>query len=154
RLNGGAASNVLTAECAEGRAQRMQREKMLFFWRLRQATGMIGPDLPALPSALSSPKRGFIASEPIAALVPATAKVKLAVTEGLRAGKNYALKEGVTYVGRQGTTPVDIDLSEQENPGASVAVNRFALVWFDAKGLAIADTGRGVTKVNGNRIPS
>ncbi len=47
-----------------------------------------------------------------------------------------------------------MDLSEQESPGVAVAVNRFALIWFDKNGLAIADTGRGVTNLNGARIPS
>ena len=47
-----------------------------------------------------------------------------------------------------------VDITEQENPGAAVAVNRFALVWFDKNGLGIADTGRRVTRLNGDRIPS
>ena len=37
---------------------------------------------------------------------------------------------------------------------ATVAVNRFALLWHDKNGLGIADTGRRVTTVNGERIPS
>jgi hypothetical protein len=78
----------------------------------------------------------------------------LTVTQGVRVGKSYALKEGVSYIGRKGSTSVDIDLTEQENPGVPVKVNRFALVWFDKTGLAIADTGRGVTRINGTRIPS
>lgn len=86
--------------------------------------------------------------------LPEGAKVKLSVVKGLRAGKSYALKEGVTYVGRKGSHAVDVDLTDQENPGAAVAVNRFALVWFDKNGLGIADTGRRVTKLNGDRIPS
>lgn len=93
-------------------------------------------------------------SAPQPAVSPQTAKVKFQVTQGVRAGKSYALKEGVNYIGRKGPTAVDIDLTEQENPGVPVKVNRFALVWFDNNGLAIADTGRGVTKVNGTRIPS
>ena len=47
-----------------------------------------------------------------------------------------------------------MDLTEQENPGVAVKVNRFALIWFDKNGLGIADTGRGVTKLNGTKIPS
>ena len=86
--------------------------------------------------------------------LPEGAKVKLSVVKGLRVGKNYALKEGVTYVGRKGAQPVDVDLTEQENPGAATAVNRFALIWLDKSGLGIADTGRRVTKVNGSLIPS
>ncbi len=86
--------------------------------------------------------------------LPEGSKVKLQVTSGLRKGKNYALKEGVTYVGRQGPTAVDVDLTEQENPGVAVKVNRFALIWFDKAGLGIADTGRRVTTVNGVLIPS
>jgi hypothetical protein len=85
--------------------------------------------------------------------VPEGSKVKLSVVKGLRPGKNYTLKEGVTYVGRKGPMPIDLDLTEQENPGVAVAVNRFALLWFDAKGLGIADTGRRVTMLNGERIP-
>ncbi len=87
-------------------------------------------------------------------VIPGKAKVKLQVTQGVRTGKSYALREGVTYVGRKGPTSVDVDLTEQENPGVAVKVNRFALIWFDKNGLAIADTGRGVTAVNGSRIPS
>src|SRR5436309_14776034 len=86
--------------------------------------------------------------------LPEGAKVKLSVLKGLRAGKNYALKEGVTYVGRKGPHAVDVDLTEQENPGKPVAVNRFALIWVDKNGLGIADTGRRVTSVNGTLIPS
>jgi hypothetical protein len=93
-------------------------------------------------------------SAPGSALSPDTAKVKLSVAKGLRVGKNYALKEGVTYLGRKGPHPVDVDITEQENPGAAVAVNRFALIWFDKNGLGIADTGRRVTRVNGDLIPS
>jgi hypothetical protein len=93
-------------------------------------------------------------SAPNPVVSPENSKVKLSVVKGLRVGKNYALKEGVTYVGRKGPHPVDVDLTEQENPGAAVTVNRFALVWFDKNGLAIADTGRHVTRVNGSLIPS
>lgn len=87
-------------------------------------------------------------------VVPEGAKVKLSVVQGLRPGKNYLIKEGVTYVGRKGPLGVDLDLTEQENPGAEVKVNRFALIWLDKNGLAIADTGRRVTAVNGERIPA
>ena len=92
-------------------------------------------------------------STPNPAALPEGSKVKLSVVKGLRAGKNYALKEGVTYVGRKGPHPIDVDLTEQENPGVAVAVNRFALIWFDKNGLGIADTGRRVTAINGTRIP-
>ena len=54
--------------------------------------------------------------------LPEGSKVKLSVVKGLRAGKNYAIKEGVTYVGRKGDHAVDVDLTEQENPGAAVKV--------------------------------
>ena len=90
---------------------------------------------------------------PSSGVLPEGSKAKLSVVKGLRAGKNYALKEGVTYVGRKGPHAVDVDLTEQENPGAATAVNRFALIWFDQKGLGIADT-RGLTFLNGERIPS
>jgi hypothetical protein len=84
--------------------------------------------------------------------LPEGSKVKLQVTTGLRKGKSYALKPGVTYVGRKGPHPVDVDLTEQENPGKEVAANRFALIWIDANGLGIADT-RGVTFLNGKPLP-
>ena len=93
-------------------------------------------------------------SAPNPAILPEGAKVKLSVVKGLRVGKNYALKEGVTYVGRLGPHAVDVDLTEQENPGVATKVNRFALVWVDKNGLGIADTGRRVTSVNGVPIPS
>jgi hypothetical protein len=86
--------------------------------------------------------------------LPEGSKVKLSVVKGLRPGKTYSLKQGVTYVGRQGAHSVDVDLTEQENPGVPVAVNRFALIWNDKNGLGIADTGRRLTVVNGTRIPS
>jgi len=93
-------------------------------------------------------------SAPISSALPEGSKVKLSVSKGLRAGKSYSLKEGVSYVGRKGPTPTDIDLTEQENPGVEVKVNRFALIWFDKNGLGIADTGRRVTSINGTLIPS
>ena len=93
-------------------------------------------------------------SAPAPAALPEGSKAKLSVVKGLRVGKNYALKQGVTYVGRKGPHPVDVDLTEQENPGAAVAVNRFALVWFDKNGLGVADTGRRVTRLNGTLLPS
>jgi hypothetical protein len=86
--------------------------------------------------------------------LPEGSKVKLQVSKGLRAGKSYSLKEGVNYVGRKGPTSIDLDITEQENPGVEVKVNRFALIWFDKNGLGIADTGRRVTSVNGTLIPS
>ncbi len=91
-------------------------------------------------------------SAPAPSALPEGAKVKLSVVKGLRPGKNYALKEGVNYLGRKGAHAVDVDLTEQENPGAAVAVNRFALVWLDRNGIAIADTGKRLTHVNGERI--
>ena len=91
-------------------------------------------------------------SAPNAIVSPENSKIKLSVTKGLRVGKSYALKEGVTYLGRKGPHAVDVDLTEQENPAASVAVNRFALIWFDKNGLGIADTGRRVTRINGALI--
>lgn len=88
-------------------------------------------------------------------VLPGVAKAKLSVIKGLRAGKTYGLKEGVTYIGRKGPQQVDVDLTEQENPGVAVQVNRFALVWFDKNGLGIADTGTRIgTTVNGKKIPS
>jgi hypothetical protein len=92
-------------------------------------------------------------STPSEGALPAGSKVKLSVVKGLRVGKTYSLKEGVSYIGRMGPQPVDVDLTEQENPGVAVAVNRFALIWHDAKGLGVADTGsRAGTTVNGARI--
>ena len=92
------------------------------------------------------------------ALSPATAKAKLQVVAGLRKGKTYGVQEGVNYIGRLGKSPkmtVDIDLTEQENPGIAVQDNRFALIWFDKQGLDIADTGTRLgAVVNGTKIPS
>lgn len=91
----------------------------------------------------------------MSAPLPGTSKAKLSVVKGLRAGKTYGIKEGVTYIGRKGPQAVDVDLTEQENPGVAVQVNRFALVWFDRNGLGIADTGTRIgTTVNGARIAS
>ena len=93
-------------------------------------------------------------SAPNPAALPEGSKAKLTVVKGLRMGKTYSLKEGVTYVGRKGPHAVDVDLTEQENPGVAVAVNRFALIWHDKNGLGIADTGtRAGTTLNGVRIP-
>ena len=92
-------------------------------------------------------------SDPQTGPLPEGSKVKLSVVTGLRVGKSYALKQGVTYVGRKGPHAVDVDLTEQENPGVAVTANRFALIWFDGNGLAIADT-RGLTFINGARIAS
>ena len=87
--------------------------------------------------------------------LPPGSKAKLAVTVGLRKGKTYGLKEGeVTYVGRMGPLGVDVDLTEQENPGISVKVNRFALVWFKGGVIEIADAGTRVgVFVNGTKVP-
>jgi hypothetical protein len=95
-----------------------------------------------------------MSAPPAPSILPGKAKVKLQVTKGVRTGKSYALKEGVSYIGRKGPTQVDVDLTEQENPGVAVKVNRFALIWFDKNGLGIADTGRKITSVNGARIAS
>ncbi len=92
-------------------------------------------------------------SAPQAPVLPGVSKAKLSVVKGLRAGKTYGIKEGVTYIGRMGPQAVDVDLTEQENPGVAVQVNRFALVWFDKNGLGIADTGTRIgTTVNGVKI--
>jgi hypothetical protein len=93
-------------------------------------------------------------SAPNPTISPEGMKVKLTVIKGLRVGKTYSLKEGVTYIGRKGPHAIDVDLTEQEMPGVAVAVNRFALVWFDKNGLNIADTGtRAGTTMNGTRLP-
>lgn len=93
-------------------------------------------------------------SSPAPAPLPAGSKAKLTVTKGLRTGKTYALKDGgVTYVGRMGPMQVDIDLTEQENPGVSVKVNRFALIWFDKGLITIADAGmRTGIFLNGKKV--
>jgi pSer/pThr/pTyr-binding forkhead associated (FHA) protein len=87
---------------------------------------------------------------------PPGSKAKLTVTKGLRTGKTYGLKEGgVTYIGRMGPLQIDVDLTEQENPGVAVKVNRFALVWFDKGSISIADAGTRIgTFVNGKKIDS
>jgi FHA domain len=87
--------------------------------------------------------------------LPNGSKAKLAVSAGLRKGKTYGLKEGeVTYLGRMGPLGVDIDISEQENPGVSVKVNRFALIWFQGGIISIADAGTRIgVLVNGTKVP-
>ena len=86
--------------------------------------------------------------------LPEGSKVKLSVVKGARVGKTYSLKDGTSYIGRMGPMQVDVDLTEQEMPGVPVAVNRFALIWFDKNGLGIADTGTRIgTTVNGVKIP-
>jgi allophanate hydrolase subunit 2 len=93
-------------------------------------------------------------SAPAPGALPEGAKAKLSVVKGLRAGKTYSLKEGTTYVGRMGPMAIDVDLTEQEMPGVSVQVNRFALIWMDKAGLGIADTGTRIgTTLNGAKIP-
>lgn len=94
-------------------------------------------------------------SSPTGALPPGS-KAKLTVITGLRKGKTYGVKEGgATYIGRKGPMQIDVDLTEQENPGVAVQVNRFALVYFDNKGIGIADTGTRIgTFVNGAKIAS
>jgi hypothetical protein len=95
-------------------------------------------------------------STPNTGAIPPGSKVKLSVTKGLRVGKTYSLKDGVTYIGRMGPHPVDVDLTEQEMPGVAVKANRFALVWVDKNGVGIADTGsnRAGTSLNGHKIAS
>src|SRR5262249_40183872 len=99
-------------------------------------------------------RKGPPVSAPESAALPEGSKAKLSVIKGLRVGKNYALRDGVTYVGRKGPQPVDVDLTEQENPGVEVKLNRFALIWCDKNGLGVADTGRRVTVLNGTLLPS
>ena len=112
------------------------------------------PPNPAAGSQQPAPSKAPPASAPSPALLPEGTKVKLSVVKGLRVGKTYSVKQGVTYVGRKGPNQIDVDLTEQENPGVAVAVNRFALIWLDKNGLGMADTGtRGGTMLNGTRIP-
>jgi len=58
------------------------------------------------------------------AALPEGAKIKLSVVKGSPCRQKLRLKEGVTYIGRKGSHAVDVDITEQENPGAAVAVNR------------------------------
>jgi hypothetical protein len=75
-------------------------------------------------------------SAPSPPVLPDRAKAKLSVLKGLRAGKNEAVKQGVTSIGRKGPRAVDVGLTEQESPGVAVKVNRWAFIWFDKNGLA------------------
>jgi len=89
-------------------------------------------------------------------ILPPGSKAKLTVVKGIRTGKTYGVREGgVTYIGRQGAQPVDINLNEHEKPVGVVKVNRFALVYYDKAGLGIADTGTlpSGTIVNRAKIP-
>ncbi|MFN4257925.1 MAG: FHA domain-containing protein [Gemmataceae bacterium] len=83
-------------------------------------------------------------SSPTPEPLPAGSKAKLTVVRGVRAGKTYALKEGINYIGREGKFPVDVDLSEQERQ--IFIDNRHACVYFQNGMLAVADPGssRGV----------
>jgi hypothetical protein len=83
-------------------------------------------------------------SSPAPAALPGTAKAKLTVLRGIRAGKTYGVKEGVTYIGRQGAAPVDVNLNEHEQSKVPVKSNRFVLVYFDKAGLGVAFTGEPV----------
>ena len=69
-------------------------------------------------------------SSPNPGALPDGSKAKLSVIEGVRKGKTYSLKDGVSYIGRLGPMQIDVDLTEQENPGVAVKVNRFALIWL------------------------
>jgi hypothetical protein len=92
-------------------------------------------------------------SAPASGALPEGSKAKLTVVKGLRIGKTYSLKDGVSYIGRKGPNSIDVDLTEQENPGVAIKDNRFALIWFDKNGLGVADTGtRAGTSLNGARI--
>jgi hypothetical protein len=107
------------------------------------------------PPPVSIRRKGLLVSAPNPGPLPEGAKPKLSIVKGLRPGKTYGLKDGVNYLGRKGPMEIDVDLTEQENPGVAVAVNRFALVWFDKNGLGIADTGTRLgTIVNGAKIPA
>ena len=58
-------------------------------------------------------------------------------------------------MGRKGPHEINIDLTEQENPGVAVDVNSLCAGFgLTPNGLAIADTGRKVTKINGVLIPT
>jgi len=92
-------------------------------------------------------------SDPTSGPLPEGSKAKLEGQPALRKGKSYALKQGVTYVGRMGPFPVTWTSPSRSNPCERRSPpNRFALVWLDASGLGIADT-RGVTFLNGARLP-
>lgn len=92
-------------------------------------------------------------SSPTAGALPPESKVKLSVVKGVRAGKTYALKEGVNYLGRKGNFPVDVDLTEQEKQ--AFIANRHAVIYFQNNTLAIADPGSPIgTYVNRVKIPA
>jgi pSer/pThr/pTyr-binding forkhead associated (FHA) protein len=65
--------------------------------------------------------------------------VKLVVVRGVRNGKTYGVKEGVNYIGRAGTYPVDVDLAEQEK--TPFITNRHAAIFFQNGNLILADPG-------------
>ncbi|MBL8792446.1 MAG: FHA domain-containing protein [Planctomycetia bacterium] len=84
-------------------------------------------------------------SSPAPAVIPGAAKAKLQVLRGIRAGRTYGIKEGgVTYIGRQGAAPVDVNLNDHEQSKVPVKQNRFVLVYFDKAGLGLAFTGEPV----------
>src|SRR5262249_19180259 len=84
---------------------------------------------PAVASQyLATGRKDRVMSSP--APLPPGAKAKLKVLKAhTRAGKTYGVKEGgITFIGRAGPQPVDLNLDEHEKPGNVFAQNRHANV--------------------------
>src|SRR5262245_58629894 len=89
--------------------------------------------------------------------LPPGAKAKLKVLKAhTRAGKTYGVKEGgITFIGRAGPQPVDLNLDEHEKPGNVFAQNRHANVIFQKGMLMISDQNtKSGTFVNRVKIPA
>lgn len=93
-------------------------------------------------------------SSPTAGVLPAGTKVKLTVIRGNRAGKTYGVKEGLTYIGRKGPQPVDIDLDQHEQKGKVFAINRHACIVYEKGLLQIVEAGtQNGTLLNRVKLP-
>ena len=79
-------------------------------------------------------------SSPIPPL-PAGAKIKLTVVRGNRVGRAYGLREGISFIGRQGAQPVDVNMDDHEKPGNVFAQNRHACIMYQKGLVTITDPG-------------
>jgi len=93
---------------------------------------------------------------PAAVPLPNGAKAKLTVLKAaVRPGKTYGVLEGITFIGRTGKQPVNVNLDEHEKPGNVFADNRHACVVYAKNMLTISDPGTKTgTFVNRVKIPA
>ncbi|MBX9624511.1 MAG: FHA domain-containing protein [Gemmataceae bacterium] len=82
-----------------------------------------------------------------------TARPRLAVLRGLRAGDEYPLYPGRNTLGRFADQPVDVDLTGQEADGQVWSSRRHATVTVDAGVVLVEDLNSlNGTWVNGSRV--